>query len=245
MIVLLDVGNSRFKWAVLEDVVQLEVRSGNHGISNRAHAVFYALAALHPQRIVVSSVLGHEFQDAFSGLTRRELNVNPEFVQTAHEAHGIRVAYSDPAKLGVDRFVAMIAAHTLFATACVVVDCGTAVTVDALTAQGRHRGGLIFPGLSLMRQGLTKQTANIKPFSRDDSVTLFATDTAEGVHSGTLRTIAAAVDTISGDMSAELDSPVTYILCGGDAEVVRPWLRREYVLYPDLVVKGLAFIASA
>ena len=244
MIVLLDVGNSRFKWAVLEDLVQPEVRSGNHATSNRAHAIFYALAALQPQRIVVSSVLGHKFQDAFSGLTRRELNVDPEFVQTAHEAHGIRVAYSDPAGLGVDRFVAMIAAHTLFATACVVIDCGTAVTVDALTAQGRHRGGLILPGLSLMRRGLTEQTANIDTFSRVDAGTLFATDTAEGVHSGTLRTIAAAIDTISGDMSAELEGPVTCILSGGDAEVVRPWLRREYILYPDLVVKGLAFIAS-
>ena len=88
MIVLLDVGNSRFKWALLQGAAQPEVRRYNHEGPNRAHAVFDSFAALRPKRIVVSSVLEHEFHDTLSGLTRREFDVEPEFVQTAHAAHG-------------------------------------------------------------------------------------------------------------------------------------------------------------
>ena len=245
MIVLLDVGNSRFKWGIMGELTQVGVRYGNHTGPNRAQGVFQSLQELRPERIVVSSVLDTTFQDALSRLTHDAFSVKPEFVQTDYEAHGIRVAYADPANLGVDRFVAMIAAHGLFNTACIIVDAGTAVTIDALSAQGRHRGGLILPGLSLMRRCLTKQTANIRMHERADEATLFATNTADGVNSGTLRTIAAAIENISTDMAAELDGPVTYILCGGDAEIVRPWLRREYLLYPDLVLKGLAFVASS
>jgi type III pantothenate kinase len=154
------------------------------------------------------------------------------------------VAYAEPANLGVDRFVAMIAAHALFDTACIIVDSGTAVTIDALSAEGRHQGGLILPGLTLMRRSLTKKTANINTHSRANGIKLFAKDTGDAVNSGTLRTIAAAIDEISADMEAELEGPVTQILCGGDAEMIRSWLRRDHTLYTDLVIKGLALIAG-
>ncbi len=244
MIVLLDVGNSRFKWAVLEDVEQFDVHHEDYSGPSRAQAVFASLHELRPRRIIVSSVLGNAFQDTFRGMSRNAFNVEPEFVKTTHEAYGIRVAYAVPANLGVDRFVAMIAAHALYDTSCIIVDSGTAVTIDALSAEGRHQGGLILPGLALMRHCLTKKAANIKLHSRVNETTLFAKDTAEAVNSGRLRTIAAAVDQITADMAVELEFPVTQILCGGDGEIIQPWLRREYTLNSDLVIKGLALIAN-
>jgi type III pantothenate kinase len=199
---------------------------------------------LKPKRILAVSVLGERFNWTLSHWARSNVGVDIEFVETQPASHGVKIAYSDPQRLGVDRFVALVGARHHVHTASVIIDCGTAVTLDAITSQGQHLGGLIFPGLQTMRRSLITQTAAIQKGDQPTDLPLFARDTDEGVSSGTLRAVVAAIDQISFSMAAELDEPVTRILCGGDARQLMPWLIHEYLYDPMLVLKGLARFAS-
>jgi type III pantothenate kinase len=199
---------------------------------------------LKPKRILAVCVRGERFKWTLSHWTHSNIGVDIEFVETQQASHGVKIAYSDPQRLGVDRFVALVGARYHVHTASVIIDCGTAVTLDAITSQGQHLGGLIFPGLQTMRRSLITQTAAIQKGDQLTDLPLFAKDTDEGVSSGTLRAVVAAIDQISFSMAAKLDGPVTRILCGGDARQLMPWLTHEYHYDPMLVLKGLARFAS-
>ena len=139
---------------------------------------------------------------------------------------------------------ALIGARSLSAEAACVVDCGTAVTADALSAHGEHLGGLILPGLVLMRHSLLAGTADVRPSGAAD-VALLARNTAGAVLAGTLYALVAAVDRIAADVSAEIDGKVELFLTGGDAALLLPLLGRRWRHEPELVLRGLAVLADA
>lgn len=247
MILLLDAGNSRFKWAELLNGALSATHYSEYKGKDHAQAVSAALRGLErPERILVSSVLGDRFSSAFIEWTRAHFKIAAEFVIAAKDAYGVRVAYARPERLGADRFAALVAAHRHYPGSCIIVDCGTAVTVDAITAAGEHRGGVILPSLSLMRASLRDNAAGLKvQITQDENAPLFACDTGRAIYSGTLRALAAAIDSIGADMAAQLRAPVTRLLCGGGAETVMPLLRTDYTSTPSLVLQGLAAIAES
>jgi type III pantothenate kinase len=144
--------------------------------------------------------------------------------------------------MGADRWVALIAARALLGPkTCYVVDCGTAVTIDALAADGRHLGGVIVPGMRLMREALYRETRQIPP--EPGEARLFGQSTRDGVWGGALYAVASAIDGITERMSAEHGSGAR-LLTGGDVETVWPCLRGEYRWEPDLIFTGLRVIAG-
>lgn len=245
MILLLDAGNSRFKWAELIHSQLIQQGSEPYGEQGRAESVIELLEKLSPQSVVVASVLDGKFSESLRLWALSKSNLSLRFIKTRNAAHGVRIAYEYPEHLGVDRFVAMVGAHHLTNTASVIIDCGTAVTMDALSADGEHLGGLIMPGLELMRISLVKDTKRIRLRDASAQLPLLARDTGDAVLSGTMRMVAAAIDQLSAEMETELTGPVTRILCGGDAPRVIPWLGGDYLQEPLLVLKGLAVFASS
>jgi type III pantothenate kinase len=140
--------------------------------------------------------------------------------------------------MGVDRWVSMIGAHALVADACCIVDCGTATTVDALTAAGEHLGGVIFPGMRLMREALFRDTRQI-PAVDAGQTDVFGKCTRDCVWGGTAHAVAAAVDGITVRMAEAMPGTVVRLLTGGDAGNVLPYLRGHYRSEPDLIFYGL------
>ncbi len=147
MIVLLDAGNSRYKWAKLSDGKPIPLGASDYDTQERAQAVIQTLETLHPDRIVAASVLDDDFNQRLNDWACSNYAVNLQLIESRSSAHGVRIAYATPKNLGVDRFVALVGAHRNINTASVIVDCGTAVTIDALATSGEHRGGLILPGV--------------------------------------------------------------------------------------------------
>ncbi len=243
MIVLLDAGNSRFKWAQLSQPQPILLGSKSYDGQGRAKSVIEVLEGLCPRRVVVASVLDGIFAQSLSLWAESKPNLELQFIKTKDAAHGVRIAYAEPEHLGVDRFVALVGAHRHMKTASIIVDCGTAVTLDALSSDGEHLGGLILPGLEMMRSSLVKDTSRISLQDASPHLPLLARDTADAVLSGTLRMLAASIDRIALEMEVELTEPVTRVLCGGDAQRLIPWLRAGYLHDPLLVSKGLAVFA--
>ena len=241
MILLADAGNSRIKWAIWDAGDFRQRGQASHGEEGWTALVERQWCDLpRPVRVVIVSVAGHDARASVTKWINRHWGIEAEFVVSTAAACGIRNSYVEPERMGADRWVAMIAARALTNQACYVVDCGTAVTIDALAADGQHLGGVIIPGMRLMREALYRETRQIPPEMGE--ARLFGQSTRDCVWGGAVYAIAAAIDGITARMSAAYGSGLR-LLTGGDAETVLPCLQGEYRWEPDLIFTGLRVIA--
>ncbi|HEX5314875.1 MAG TPA: type III pantothenate kinase, partial [Gammaproteobacteria bacterium] len=111
-----------------------------------------------PPEVIVGSVAAQPVTEEFLAACRANWDLDPCELVATREACGVRNAYAEPARLGIDRWAAMIAAYRAHGGAVLLADCGTAVTVDYVAGEGRHVGGLIAPGIGLMRKALASGT---------------------------------------------------------------------------------------
>ncbi|MBU0621056.1 MAG: type III pantothenate kinase [Gammaproteobacteria bacterium] len=236
---LLDAGNSRCKWALVQDGVW--THQGAVG-NSESDALRQALRSLpQPSRILVSNVAGAQMERQL-----REIcsgwGLPPEFVTACASQCGVRNGYQRPELLGSDRWAALIAAWQRVHDSCLVVNCGTATTVDALSAQGEFLGGLILPGIGLMQRSLAANTAQLG--AEQGVVQDFPRNTADAIHSGALRATAGAIRHQFGLLQAG-SGVVRCLIGGGAASVILPHLDLPLERADDLVLHGLQIIGEA
>ncbi|MEO7557480.1 MAG: type III pantothenate kinase [Gammaproteobacteria bacterium] len=242
---LIDAGNSRIKWAWLDSEGLRETGSCLHTEDAFFHPTDSIWAQVaRPARIIASNVAGARFAEKLTAHAQQHWQLRPEFITPIAAAFGITNAYSEPGRLGADRWAALIAAYHSNPGACCVVDCGTAITIDALCAEGKHLGGLILPGLTMMRSALSSNTQGLANTIDEPTANLapFARDTAAAITSGGLYAVVAAIDRIVAEQCAAVKFN-TLIITGGDAARIQPLLSAEYHYEPNLVLHGLAIIA--
>ena len=241
--ILIDAGNTRIKWGVLSNAVIGETDHVMH--TDLDDAGFAALASRLPRQVdsaFVSNVAGPVLATRLTGLLAGGCELR--FAKTAAKACGVTNAYPEPRQMGVDRWVALIGAWLEFGDAVLVVDVGTAVTIDALDESGRHLGGQILPGLDLMSRSLGTSTSDIPVVKRHaavftSDVGIFAVSTADGVRQGAGNAIAGAIERARSVLAAAGHAPVL-VLTGGDAPRLSAALKPPVAHRPDLVLAGLA-----
>jgi type III pantothenate kinase len=242
---LLDIGNSRLKWALCKGGVLMNMGAMPHKVHDCPQHVEQILAGIpKPTRIFASNVLGQQISTSIDARTLARVGVMVEYVVSGAEACGIRSGYREPNRLGSDRFAALVGAHYHFGCDCIVIDCGTAVTIDALLKDGIHLGGLISPGFMLMRESLMARITALETH-RSASVVLFGRDTEEGVQSGCLRILAAGIEGTTATMVKDMSKDTIRLLCGGDAMDLAALLGAAYLCEPHLVLKGLAVMSES
>lgn len=240
---LLDIGNTRLKWGLLTDD-QIGA-TGHVSLQNIEQRGVAALASLLPPRF--DTVLACNVAGAGIGTLLSELG-DVRFARPTTRACGVTNGYSNPEHLGVDRWAAMIGARAVTNSACLVVDAGTAITLDALDTQGAHLGGQIMPGLRLMIESLGCSTSDLPlidtsslPVNPDTSP--FATSTNDAISKGVLGAVAGSIErSLQYLRAANFD--VDVILTGGDAAIIQHHLQQAIELRPHLVLEGLACLAS-
>jgi type III pantothenate kinase len=244
MILLLDLGNTRLKFALIDG--DTFVHRGAFGWdADIAHELATLWAEWpQPKRIVGASVVDPARETAVAVAAEKAFGLAPDWVRTPAIACGVYNAYAEPHRLGVDRFLAMVDAFAAGRAPCVLASVGTALTLDALDASGRHLGGWIAPGPLLMQQSVLGATVQVRP---DDAGTVrdLADNTADGLASGCWQACAALVDRFVDRSAPLLGGTPTVTLGGGDATVLAPLLQREVMLVPDTVLRGLAVWAKA
>ncbi len=245
MNLLVDIGNTSLKWALAgghETGSPGRFVHRGHDLVPLLEQAWGDMAA--PERILVSSVAGTVQAERLADWTVRTWRLRPQFIRASRQAAGLTCAYERPVQLGADRWAAMIAAWHSVADAVCVVDCGTAITLDLVDANGRHRGGQILAGVAMMRQALAAQTADL-PLQREASPpVLLATTTADAINSGSLFAAAAAIERLVADMAADTGLRPVVVLTGGDAPVLLPLLGLDIRHDADLVLKGIAILAG-
>lgn len=247
---LFDLGNSRSKGALLEGAGIAQPFALDWSAPDFDTALREKLAAWpHPSRVLVASVVAPARAARLRDALRAWLHADAEWLHSPRAGCGIVNSYRVPERLGIDRFLAMAAARAAAdAAAVVVVGCGTAVTLDAVTADGAHRAGLIAPSPALMIEALRRATAiedaNRHAFDADDS-----DDTARAIEMGCARAAASLVEWFHARQRAALGDPLLW-LHGGWAASLRALLEapdaatRVRVL-DNAVLRGLALWAGA
>ena len=248
MILVIDAGNTRLKWAWLtstglSDQQAVVHRDAKPGIWTTT--LFES--GQRPSRVLVSNVAGPLMAKTLTRLTKKVFRVKIEFVTASHEYHGLTNGYLDPSLLGADRWLALIGAWTKARGALCVVDAGTAVKVDAVDAKGQHLGGLIAPGIHMMREELMSKTGDIAKAASQSSPSLagvLANNTVGAVSRGAVFALAGMADRAADVIEQSTGAPPRLFITGGDAGMISGTMRTRGENVPDLVLQGLAVIAA-
>ena len=248
MMLLIDIGNTRAKWATLADsrlsrcgaILHRGVPSGDwvDGIDTADHRY---------ERILVSNVAGAAAARTLTEWAQQRHGLQPEFVRATAAGGGIVNAYANPETLGPDRWMGMIGAWRRAHGPLVCIAAGTAMTVDAVDGTGRHLGGLIVPGRDMMIDSLLRRTGEIARAAATapaDEDGLLGRNTAAAVELGAVHALAAlAVDTVR-EVARRVGGEPRVFLGGGDAVRIEPLLRLPVEVSPQLVLEGLAVLAE-
>ncbi len=238
MKLLIDLGNTRLKWALWGDGRRAMGGVFAHADTTLEAALSNNWTALpKPEAILVASVVKNTQEQELFRLLGSHFDQTAEFVRSPAQALGIRNAYAEPDRLGVDRFLGLAAVHAASPRAQILVSCGTALTLDALTASGQHLGGLIAPSPGQMRKALGISTARVGE-EAGERVEI-ADNTADAAWSGCVLSSVALIERFRGEVSRRIGTPVAVVADGGGVD---EWL----ALLPDvergrdLVLRGLA-----
>lgn len=254
MILELDIGNSRVKWRQLgtdDEIINQGVVPGAKDFQKLTEL------ALTPDAIRACSVRKGGAYNEVKDWLEAKYGVPVHSACVKREWGGVSIQYEDPARLGVDRWLAMLAAYSSVEGACIIVDAGTALTIDVLAADGAHQGGYILPGLALMRESLEQNTAIRLTAGPLPASLVFGHSTDQAVWHGGLAAAVALVEKIA--ITAAAQKAVHLLFSGGDAEVLVANIdfgklavsssssgtsSISFEKVPDLVLDGLSIACS-
>lgn len=242
---LIDIGNTRVKWALLRGARFMPGEPVAHkGKGDALAALVKRVKGV--ERVLAVSVAGAKLDGALSRAARAR-GMAVEFVKSGRRAGGVTNGYKEVWRLGADRWVGAIGAHALSRGRDVVFAmAGTALTIDLVTAAGRHRGGAIVPGPATMVESLLSGTHGIRRRAQGlvpSTRSLFAADTASALAAGSRFAAAAFIDRAVVEAARMLGSRPVLLLSGGGAVQLRKQLRCAAREVPDLVLRGLAVLA--
>ncbi|SNR95846.1 type III pantothenate kinase [Methylobacillus rhizosphaerae] len=243
----IDMGNSRTKWGIFEldngDIHAQGLLAGDGDIPESWQEC---------TRVAIANVAGKEQQDVL-GRRLEALGLPVRWHLSGLHACGLENAYTIPEQLGIDRWATMVASWQYYRDSCLVVNAGTALAINMIEhmtqTQGRFIGGIIVPGLRLMRSSIMGAAANIE-MEHDGEYMSFPVNTRDAVHSGSLQAMCGAVNNMLQLLNERCGQRVPCILSGGDASALLPLLEehglaKEYRLEENLVLRGLLCLERA
>jgi type III pantothenate kinase len=235
---LIDVGNSRVKWVWAHDEAIDEASFGQGDIEALERACLAAIDA--PSEVLMSSVAGGERTARIAALCRSRWGHAVSALESRAEQGGVRNAYADPSRLGVDRWLALVGAVAQHGKPVVVWDLGTATTLDAVDSGGQHLGGWILPGPGTMLDSLSQDTELAVPGDLGDAGSLEpGQSTAECIRRGVLAAQIGALNQFMKQVSLRMGEDPTLVATGGAAPALLPLLDFEPVHDPWLVFRGM------
>ena len=241
----LDVGNSGAKWRLVkaDGSVAGRGRYQTDDVASR-EALLGCSQAL--AQIWVASVADAEKNAALASLLRERWGVEPWFPRSESQTGDLINSYSDPARMGVDRWLAMLAGRARYQGSLCVVDAGSALTIDLVAANGRHEGGYIIPGAQLMERALLLDTDRVRFAEEPDYAITPGHSTAHAVRHGIARAQAGALLLALDRAAAGSSGGVApqLLFCGGGGEMLQALVARGGVVVPDLVFEGLEVMHS-
>jgi type III pantothenate kinase len=248
MILELDAGNTRIKWRLMKPVAGGLVKEASGFVlaDKKNSAVLMELSLQLDKlsftgelRIRVSSVRGENFKLEFLIWANNKWDVQAEFAEVEKSCGGVSNSYNNVSAMGVDRWLAMLAAFDDAKSACCIIDCGSAITLDLIDAKGQHQGGYIVPGFLLMKEALARKSSVLNINDNNWDSTNLGCRTGDAIRNGIMSMVLGLLERVHIQYQ---NSPEAYswYLTGGDAELIAPHVTWEHKIVSDLVLDGLA-----
>jgi len=237
MNLLLDIGNTRVKWCVEKNGALGKGFAIIHQQTDFIQQIQSAWMELEtPSILAVSSVTNKQMLEQLIALAETLWpSIKVLLAKSSAQGFSVRNAYPQANKLGVDRWLGLIALQHHYPGNSCIIDCGTAITLDVINQQGRHLGGVICPGLQLMKQSLSAGTEALGHSQQHYDIGL-ANATESAIYTGTLYAAAGLIEKSIADFC----SCETIVLTGGDAELISPYLKLDCIIEPQFILKGLS-----
>jgi type III pantothenate kinase len=244
MKLLVDLGNTRLKWALWDGTALRAGGAVAHtvGVTVDFAALWKDINAI--DAVLVASVAGAAIEQALAGYVRERFGAEAAFLVSRACACGVRNAYPEPERLGIDRFLTLIAVHLDAHEATVIASCGTALTLDAVGAGGVHLGGLIAASPELALAALRGGTAQLGTAAAGRTVEI-ADNTADAMASGTWLAAAALLERFVAQAAQQFGAAPALVLTGGGAARLAALLTLPHRIDAELVLRGLACVAEA
>lgn len=237
-----DQGNTRLKWALVGPdggFVLSGAESGPFLSDSTCSQVEAATGSIAKLQVGFCSVAPAERRERLASQLRDWGGVRPHVFCSRSARPGLTNGYVEPALLGVDRWLAMAGAVTSHSGPLLVVDAGTALTIDAVDGAGRHLGGYIVPGMQLQLRALGAGTAHIGQVAADHKMG-WGSSTAEAVANGVTLSLVSAVERAAIELSRAVDDTCRLVLTGGDAAVIAAHtVFADVVVDPQLLFRGM------
>jgi len=236
MIVLLDIGNTRAKYCLIKNkqrsvVVAISNEQLNDGYFNQ-----YFKSA---EKILVASVASEKYTDRLNAWCQNTW-VPYQRVRSEHSRYGVKSAYQDASKLGVDRWLALLGAAKLYpAKNILIVDSGTATTFDLLSVDGQHQGGWILAGIDMLINSILVNTTQVEAEEHEQENIAFGTNTSENVHHAAWAATVGAINMAIIESEQQGDKIDEIILTGGNSHKLSTLLSAPHVVIENLVFRGL------
>lgn len=242
MILELDCGNTLIKWRIVDQQqAELTAISASSSVSDLLEQVRRTQYPIHWGRLV--SVRTEEETLSIVNFIHTQLQIDTAVARPSRELAGVINGYTNVERLGMDRWLALVAAYQLTQKATLIIDLGTAITVDFVTDTGMHLGGFITPGFSMLKDQLLKNTRKVRYSASEQECSLGSlfpgTSTAEAVERGCLLMTRSYVQSQLDQAKVYLGSDFTTLVTGGDARLL-PTTIDHFSIVPDLVFRGLA-----
>lgn len=239
MILDVDVGNTRLKWRLLgadRKHIDAGISQASVDFLRDIKKTFDSLAVVR-----VACVSRQAIVEDIRKVVAELWSITPKIAVTQKKYAGLEVAYQDPSRLGVDRWLAMLAAYSEAGQAVCVIDCGSAITVDLVNACGKHRGGYIVPGLAMQRTSLLSSTKQIRlDKTVEKPLSGWGRSTEEAVENGLLRQACSFIDDIVNELNGS-EKPPVFFITGGDGQQFLSLISHgeRFKFNSDLVMDGL------
>lgn len=249
MKLLLDIGNTRIKWACDNGAELIDPGSVVHRDADPAETLKFLddLMAV-PEAVSAVNVAGVAIEQLLTAAVARRFGLEINWLCTAARCGEVVNGYRATEQLGIDRWAAIVGAWNMHRRAVVIVDAGTAITIDAVNQAGLHLGGVIVPGMDLMQQAVFQDTSDVLTFRNQGVAAVtgqdwFGQDTRAAVEKGSLFLLRAAINRAARDMDVDGASSLL-MLTGGDAEMLSGLLETPCELHPLLVLEGMRCMTS-
>jgi type III pantothenate kinase len=237
-VLAIDIGNTRIKWGLGGEGGWLRQGWVPTAQPEALATEFGGLPTI--TRAIISCVAGDVVRAAVGAVLPAALEP-PLWLEASAAQCGVSSSYADPSALGSDRWAALIGAWHLSGAACVVVNAGTTMTVDALGRDGVFLGGCIVPGARLMREAMARDTANLA--LREGGFSHFPDNTGDALFSGAVNALSGAVERMAGYLGEITGAAPPVILSGGDTALIEKRLNAQVMVVDNLVLEGLLRIA--
>jgi type III pantothenate kinase len=239
----IDSGNTAIKWGLHDSERWIAF---GRVLQNKRQVLKQAWETLPlPESVVISNVAGKQAADDLATLLK-QWQIQPYWITASNNQCGITNGYTEPEQLGCDRWAALIASWHEVQQACLVVDVGTAMTIDALSSTGQFLGGIILPGPDIMQRTLINHT-NTFIRSTAGCFQNFPVNTKNALHSGTIQALCGALQRMHHLLSCHSEGkmPVEIMMTGGGATLLDQYISVPHRIIDNLVLEGLVIISQA